>query len=449
MADRMDYAGAVSFHESAKAYGSILGLDSIRALMRELGDIWKEIKIVHVAGTNGKGSVCCFLAAALTEAGYCIGQYNSPAVFGLREAYQISGQWISREEYAACMQEAKAACGRMVSCGMRHPTVFEIETALAFLWFYKSKCDLVLLETGMGGSRDATNLIQTPLCSVITSIGMDHTDILGNSLGQIAAVKAGIIKEGCPVAAAVQPDEAGRVLREIAKAKCAPYYAAPKITDIWMEQGNLCYRHPVLETVALSMLADYQAENSALAIEALFLLREAGFPVTDTQIRTGMRKAHWAGRFECICRNPLFFIDGAHNFEAAKQLCASLIRQYPDAGRIGIMGVMRDKPYRKMLHELLPLFEMIHTVTPKNPRSLPAAVLAEEIRRMGGHAMAHERVSLAVETAYAEAKKAGRGTMLAAFGSLYYLREVKCALYEINRNRQKSASDFAESGVWD
>ena len=191
----MTYDEAVEFADSTKKYGSILGLESIRNLMQELGNVQEQLHIIHVAGTNGKGSVCAFLSAALTEAGYRVGRYNSPAVFERREVFRIGETMISKEEYATVFERVQTACEVLTKRGCPHPTVFEVETAAAFLWFYEKKCDLVLLETGMGGETDATNLITHPVCSVLTSIGMDHMQYLGNTIEEIAKVKAGIIKK--------------------------------------------------------------------------------------------------------------------------------------------------------------------------------------------------------------------------------------------------------------
>lgn len=431
----MDYKQAVQFHKAAEAYGSILGLDSIQALLKELGDIWRALRIVHIAGTNGKGSVSCFMASALLRAGYRTGQYTSPAVFDLRESYQIDGQWISREAYASCMEEVAAACGKMTRRGLRHPTVFEVDTALAFLWFYRQKCDIVLLEAGMGGETDATNVIERPLCSVLTPIGMDHMQFLGNSLAQIARVKAGIIKTGCPVVTAIQPPEAKEAIEQTAKTRRAACYQTLPITDSWVEGRTLCYRHPSLGTLRLSMTGSYQVENSALALQTLFLLRECGYPMEDDAIKRGIETAAWAGRFERIGDAPLFYIDGAHNLEAAQALKNSLTQNFPDMTRIGIMGVMADKPYREMLSVLLPCFERIYTVTPENARALPAETLAAKIRDSGVLATAQTSVWDAVRLANETAKKANGQAMVTAFGSLYYLRKVKRALYEITENR--------------
>ena len=431
----MNYEDAVTFHEDAKRYGSVLGLTSIRALMRELGDVWKELNIVHIAGTNGKGSVLSFLASALREAGYLVGSYSSPAVFGLREPYQAGGQWISREEYASCMGEVAAACEKMTGRGLSHPTVFEIETALAFLWFFRKGCAIVLLEVGMGGGTDATNLIERPLCSVFTSIGMDHMEFLGDSMEAIAAVKAGILKTGVPAVTIGQPPKADAVLREEARKKLAPYCVAEPMDAFYAKGGKLYCEHPRYGTLSLAMAASYQAKNAALAIRVLEVLRELGYPFTDGQLIRGMEAATWAGRFECIGESRLFYVDGAHNMDGIYALADSLRLHFPGWRRIGIMGVMADKPYEEMIAASLPLFEQIYAVTPDNPRALPAQALAAERRRQGGEAEAMESVEAAVARACADAAKE-EGVMAVAFGSLYSLREVRRAFDKITGNRR-------------
>ncbi len=429
----MNYAEAVQFHEEIKKYGSILGLSSIRALMHELGDVWKELNIVHIAGTNGKGSVCCFLASAFKEAGYLTGQFYSPEVFDLREVYQIGGEWIEKEEYASCMKEVSAACEKMVQKGFSHPTVFEVETALAFLWFFRRKCDIVLLETGMGGETDATNLMEQPLCSVFASISLDHMAFLGDSIEKIAEVKSGIIKKNCPVVTIKQQPGVEQILRKKAEELHADYHIAPAIAESKIKDGRLTFIYPGLGEVKLSMTGSYQTENAALAIRTLQILGKRGYFVTKMQILKGVEKAKWSGRFECLSKNPLFYIDGAHNTAAAEELSVSLMQHFPNLKRIGIMGVMADKPYREMIHILEPEFETIYTVTPDNKRSLSAEKLAEEWRRQGVGAIAKESVQDAVKAAYDEAEADGEAAVVIAFGSLYYLKEVKCALYEIKK----------------
>ena len=427
----MNYAEAVRFREDTKKYGSILGLKSIRALMHELGDIWKKLKIVHIAGTNGKGSLCCFLAAVLKEAGYQTGQFNSPEVFDVREVYQINGEWIEKEAYASCMEEVALACEKLTQKGLSHPTVFEIETALAFLWFFRRKCDIVLLETGMGGETDATNLITQPLCSVFTSISLDHMDFLGDSIEKITEVKAGIIKKGCPVITAKQTPKAERILRKRAAECHAAYYVTPEIAENKRKDGRLIFSYPDLGEIKLSMTGSYQIENASLAIKTLRILEKCGYPVTKMQMLKGIETAKWSGRFECLSNKPLFYMDGAHNTAAAEELRISLLNCFPDSKKIGIMGVMADKPYREMITVLKPVFQQIYTVTPDNARALPAEQLAEAWQLQGIEAIDKESIYDAVKTACESADD--EDTMIIAFGSLYYLKEVKRALYEITQ----------------
>ncbi|MBO5371697.1 MAG: bifunctional folylpolyglutamate synthase/dihydrofolate synthase [Lachnospiraceae bacterium] len=421
----MNYEEALAFHEETKQYGSILGLDTIRNLMYELKDIWKDLQIVHIAGTNGKGSVCCFLSAVLQEAGYKVGQFNSPAVFDLREVYQINGEMIEKAEYAKCMSKVEKACKRLVEKGLPHPTVFEVETALGFLWFYQKQCDIVLLETGMGGSTDATNLIEAPLCAVLTSVSMDHMEFLGNTLEEIAEVKAGIIKEKSTVISAKQSKAVEVVFRRMAEKKQASYHQAAEINSYKIEEEKLCYTHPSLGKIQLCMCGGYQAENSSLAIEVLLALRDKGYAISDEQIKNGLYKAKWKGRFECICKSPFFVIDGAHNTDAAYKLRESLLKNYPNTRKIGIMGVMADKPYREMLEILLPLFDKVYTIKPDNPRALSAKELAEEINRQKTLGIAAETIEKAVYIACQECLDAKEDTIIIAFGSLYYLGRVR------------------------
>ena len=426
----MNYQQAVAFHEKAKTYGNILGLDNIRRLMYELGDVWKTLNIIHVAGTNGKGSVCCFLASMLKEAGYRVGQYNSPAVFSDREVYRIDGEEILEEEYAACMEKVKCGCEKLVEQGKPHPTVFEVETALAFLWFAEKNCDIVILEVGMGGSTDATNLITHPLCSVITSISRDHMKYLGDSIGEIAKIKSGIIKEGCPVVTAIQREEAASVIRDCAKEKHAPCYVAAEIGQGRVVQGRRMIQHPKFGEIQFSMTGSYQIGNAALAIEVIDVLNKNGsIQVSEDEIRQGMSKAYWQGRFECVSREPLVYLDGAHNLDGTMKLKETLTESFESTRKIGIMGVMADKEYRRMIEILGPLFSKIYTVTPDNPRALPGEKLLEEIREQGFHGIFSAEVKGAVKAAYREAL--ADNSMVMVFGSLYYLNEVKEALHEI------------------
>ena len=367
----MTYDEAVEFADSTKKYGSILGLESIRNLMQELGNVQEQLHIIHVAGTNGKGSVCAFLSAALTEAGYRVGRYNSPAVFERREVFRIGETMISKEEYAAVFERVQTACEALKKRGCPHPTVFEVETAAAFLWFYEKKCDLVLLETGMGGETDATNLITHPVCSVLTSIGMDHMQYLGNTIEEIAKVKAGIIKKGCPVVALKQGDSVCEVIKNKAE-ECGSRCVLVEVPQYMQEAPiwGTTLQDVHYGSVHTALGGIWQRENLSLALAVLKLLEESGYPITKEAVQSGIAKTIWHGRYEVLQTEPLFIIDGAHNPIAAKRLKETIEKDFTNREIIYIIGVLADKEHEKMLRLLLPGAKAVFTVTPDSPRAL-------------------------------------------------------------------------------
>lgn len=414
-----------------KSGGIILGLDSIRALMEELGNVQEKLNVIHVAGTNGKGSVCAMLTSILMEAGYRVGTYTSPAVFDKLEQYQVNGQPISEQEFAEVVTEVKEACDRMLEKGWNQPTVFEVETAAAFLYFYRKECQAVVLETGMGGDTDATNIIRKPLVSVLTSISMDHMKFLGDDLKEIARAKAGIIKEeGTAVVAAPGQEAVRQVIEEVCRKKKAVlvYAEAGKAEHVRREQERLCFSYGELGELRLSMTGAYQVQNGICAIEAAKALRSKGMNLTDDHIRRGLEKARWEGRFSILCREPLFVIDGAHNEDAAKKLQETLKMGFTNRKIIYIIGVLADKEHEKMLKTMLPLAWKVFTVTPDNPRALDGKALAEEAGRYHKDVRYIPGIPEAVKQAMAYATK--EQAMILSFGSLSYLGEIKEALKE-------------------
>lgn len=433
----MTYEEARQYTKTIGKTGSILGLASIEKLMHELGDIQEELSVFHIAGTNGKGSVGTYLFYALREAGYTVGRYTSPAVFEPLEVWQINGENISIENYTRTLSQVKAACDVLVSKGMPHPTVFEVETAVAFLYFYQKKCDYVILETGMGGRTDATNLISHPFCSVITSVSMDHMQFLGNSLAQIADAKAGIIKKGCPVVTVRQKPEVMEVIEKEAKEKNAAIYVA-KTTGIKVlkqspyalqiklpaEQNVYSDRNiRIQETdggidITTHMTGNYQIENASLAVKVL--TEVAKLPVQT--IQKGMEKALWPGRFEVLLKEPLFVIDGAHNEDAAEKLRKTIENYFTNRRITYIIGVLADKEHDKMLQKMLFLADKVYTVTPANPRALDGRKLAKEALKYHSEVTACDSVGEAVESAM---RGADAADVIVAFGSLSYLGEVR------------------------
>ncbi len=394
----MTYEEARRFTEEAAGRGSVLGLSSIRRLMRALGDVQEQIPIVHIAGTNGKGSVGAYLEAVFREAGFSAGRYCSPAVFDPLEVWQYNGRNMSREEYAEVMSQVKEACGIVVSAGHAMPTVFEIETAAAFVWFSGKKPDVVFLETGMGGSTDATNLITKPLASVITSIGRDHMQFLGNRIEEIAAAKAGIIKPGCPVFSAPQEPKVREVLQSEARQQGAgiTFVEETAIVPVRETPGCLEFDYTLSAggrplRLHTQLSASYQKKNAALAAEtAAVLLPELSRRRQErlskeaalSAITEGIRRARWRGRFEILGTQPLFIMDGAHNENAAAELAATVRNYFTNTPLTYIIGVLADKEYEEMLRLMLPYAGRVYTVTPPNPRALDAEALAGEARRL-------------------------------------------------------------------
>lgn len=424
----MTYQKARAYIENVSRTGSVLGLESIQNLMNELGNVQDKLAIIHIAGTNGKGSVGAFLESALILAGKKVGRYTSPAVFEELEEWRINKENISKEEYAFYVEQIKSACDHMVSKGMAHPTVFEVETALAFIYFYEKKCDYVLLETGMGGETDATNLIKKPVCSVITSVSMDHMQFLGNTIEEIAAVKAGIIKKGCPVATIRQKEEVLQIIRAEAEAKGAELLIADscvceRIEPLGTDMTGISYTCPKLGEIKLNMSGEYQLENSYLAIT---VLKEV-LTIQEEFIKEGLKKAVWPGRFETISEAPRFIIDGAHNEDAAEKLSRTLRKYFTNREITYIIGVLADKEHEKMLRIMLPLAQRVFTVTPQNPRALDCVSLAKEAEKYHNHVTACDNIELAVDKAM---ECTGKDGIILAFGSLSYLKDVKKCIYK-------------------
>lgn len=388
--------------------------------MGRLGNPQDKLKIIHVAGTNGKGSVIAYLYTVLREAGYRVGRYISPALYSYRERMEVSGEAVSREDFAICLSRTAQAISQMTEEGLPHPTPFEIETAVAFLFFEMKKCELVLLEVGMGGSLDATNIIKTPVLSVLASISIDHIGFLGNTLGEIAKTKAGIIKKGCPMITIHQKAEAENAIKDVCGICGVPFREADGNQALVIEESpeGQSFRYEG-EEYRISLGGVYQKENAVLAIETLKMLSEIGFPTIEEQRKEGLFRTRWNGRFTVLSREPLFIVDGAHNPAAAEKM-ASSIRHYFDGKKIYfIIGMFRDKDYREVLSKTCPYAEKIFTIeAPDNPRALPAEELALAAREFHRDVQAMKSVEEAVETAYS---LAGEEDVILAFGSLSFI----------------------------
>ncbi|NLL77514.1 MAG: bifunctional folylpolyglutamate synthase/dihydrofolate synthase [Clostridiales bacterium] len=433
----MNYKEAMEYMEEVSRYGSVLGLDNMRELCGRLGNPQDDLRFIHIAGTNGKGSVLAYLSTVFKAAGYKTGRYISPVIFEYRERIQINGRPITKQALCECLEEIKQRIEEIVEEGLPHPTPFEIETAMAFLYFKKMKCDIVILETGMGGLSDATNIISSTVAAVFTSISMDHMQYLGKTLEEIAENKSGIIKNGCYVFSMVQEPEVLSILRKRAEDKSSPFFVVGegKITRVKYGVEKQRFSYECYKDLEIGLAGKHQIVNAALAVNIIEVLGQAGYPVKEKELRAGLADTVWRGRFSVIGRKPLFIVDGAHNEDAAKKLAESVRFYFTDRRIIYIMGILRDKEYDKIIRETYELAQDIITVTtPGNPRAMHAYDLAREVKKFHPRVTASDSLEEAVELSYLLADK---DSVIIAFGSLSYLGD----LIKIVENRDKIRSD--------
>ena len=446
----MTYEEARVYLDEVSKYGSVLGLDTIRELLHELGNPQDKLKFIHIAGTNGKGSVLAYISTILSEVGFRVGRYVSPTVVGYLEKIQVDGSWIPEKVFTELVEEVQKAIVRMETNGKASPTVFEVETAIAFLYFQREHCDYVVLETGLGGTLDATNIITTTEVAVFTTISRDHMGFLGNTLEEIARNKAGIIKPGCIVVSAEQKLEVRKVLEETAKRNNAKtLFAEPEKVQIIDESYHgQTFSYKQFTNIHIQLAGSYQIRNAATACEVLYALQEKEKMPAEKksiksrysieQIRTGFAKTEWRGRFTCVHENPVFIVDGAHNEDAAKLLRETLEKYFPNKHFIYIMGVFKDKEYEKIVQIMLPLAKKVYTIDlPNKERTLKAEALKQVIGKYWNQAVQAEdffkpedmylavqnmtSIEEAVDTAMQQADK---DDVIVAFGSLSYLGDV-------------------------
>lgn len=422
----MNYKEAREYLREINKYGSVLGLESITKLLQEMGNPQAELKVVHIAGTNGKGSTLSFIQSVFMEAGYQVGRYSSPAVFEDDEIIQTNGRNIEKEVLADIVTLIKEKAQMILQNYGFHPTPFEVETAMAFEYFRRKKCDIVLVECGMGGASDATNVFKQVLCSVISSISMDHTAFLGDTLEEIATIKSGIIKNNCPVVVAKQSENVMNVIGKIANQKNSLMVEAG-MAQVEAKNGksHISYKASNQKTYEadIQMWGTYQGINAATAIETLLCLEEKGYTL-EKYIVQGLGKATWNGRMEIILESPLFVIDGAHNPGAVQELRNSIDLYFTNRKITFIMGVLADKDFRQEAELIADRATQIITVTPKNHRALEGRKLAETLSEYNRNVQYVERMDIAVKQAI-DSVKQGTADMIIAFGSLSHLRDIK------------------------
>lgn len=429
----------ISLIEELKKRGSVPGLDAIEGLLEELGHPEDNLKVVHIAGTNGKGSIFAYLSSILIAAGFKVGRYISPTISCYEERFQINGEYIIKDKLARLYNIVEEAMKREEEKTGLKPTLFEVETAISFLYFKEEKVDYALIEVGMGGRMDATNVIRHPELTVISSISYDHQAFLGDTLEEIAWQKAGIIKESCPVVLSENLDEVCKVIEQEAtkkKVKCieikptdyevlseTPYGS----TFLWKEQRyetKLPGRHQVSNAVTALAASeylfrkDYEKNNARKAIAKK--LDEMN--VKSAQ-QGGIIRTCWPGRLEVLKKEPLFYRDGAHNPDGAKKLAAFLQKYFTNKKIIYIMGVLKDKEYKKMLRYLMPMAKEVYVFKPKNERGLSAQILADTIKEVADVSVTIESdVNAAVFRALDTAKP---DDVLVACGSLSFMEEME------------------------
>lgn len=398
------------------------GLGRIRELLRRLGDPQRDLCFIHVAGTNGKGSVCACLASVLEAAGYRVGLNTSPHLERFHERIRVNGAEISDGTLGELMDRVRPAAEAMPE----HPTEFELITALAFLFFRQEGCDVVVLETGLGGALDASNVIGAPELAVLTAMGLDHTALLGPTLADVAAAKAGIIKPGGDVVSRGGCPEADAVFRRTCQERGAA------LTEL--DLSRLTVRALSLEgtrfdfapwtDLSVPLAGPYQAENAALALTALERLAEKGWHVPEEAVRRGLSTVRWPGRFEVLGRDPVFLLDGAHNAHGMRAAAAGLKTLFPGRKLVFLLGVLADKDAGEMLDRLVPLAERVFVLRPGSPRALEPEALCAMLAERGAKAEPCASVEEGIGAALAAAGKAGA---VCALGSLYLCGEVRTA----------------------
>jgi len=424
----VNYEQALEYIHGTHKFGIKLGLDNIRKLLEFMDNPHRKLKYVHVAGTNGKGSTVAFISSILKESGYKVGIYTSPYIERFTERIKINNDEISKEDLARITEYVKGKVELMISQGENHPTEFEIVTAIAFQYFYEKDCDIAVLEVGLGGRFDSTNVIDSPLAAVITTISYDHMAQLGDTLDKIAFEKAGIIKRGTDVVLYPQTREADKVFEEVCHEKGARLHKLSfhSINIKKFSPDGQEFDYGEFKSLKIGLLGEHQVKNAVVALETALILARKGYDrICESSVRKGLADAKWPGRLEILKKEPIFLIDGAHNAEGAKTLSEFLKTYFPGKKIVFIIGVLKDKDFKSMIEVCAPLAEDIITVTPNSDRALPAETLAQNLENYCKNVSISDTIVNAVEKSLKIAPKDG---VICAFGSLYYIGEIRSVL---------------------
>ena len=403
------------------------GFDRMNALLDGLGHPEKKLRYVHIAGTNGKGSVCSCIASILGRAGYLVGLYTSPFVICWNERVQVGGEYISDED----LEKAVAVIRPVADAMDDPPSQFELETALALWYFAERRCDFAVLEVGMGGAWDATNVIPAPEAAVLCAIALDHTAVLGNTVAEIAAVKSGIIKPGCDALSYGNEPHADAVFERVCRENGCRL-TRPDFSELTVRSAGLdgiSFDYGTFKDLFLPLAGSYQPRNAALAIETALVLRSRGISVSDEAIRAGLRCVRWPGRFELLRRDPVFILDGSHNPQGMEATVESIKLHFPGRKLWFLLGVMADKDVAGIARLLAPLAAGFAAVEPPNPRAMKPRALADPLCEQTGVASA--AFDTIDEGAAWVISRAGSDGICAALGSLYFSAQVRAAVEKL------------------
>lgn len=428
----MDYQESLKYIEETHKFGIRLGLDNMSKLLELLGNPQDKLNIIHVAGTNGKGSTCSFITSVLKEAGYKVGLYTSPYLETFTERIRVNGENIPQDDVARIVTLIREKIEQMVSEGYSYPTEFEIVTTMAFYYYYEQNVDFVALEVGLGGRYDATNIIKTSDVSVITSISLDHVGILGDTVAKIAYEKGGIIKENGVAIVYNQSEEAKNVIKDICNEKNAKYIEVNfddiniKKSDITSQVYSCTIMGRKYEDLEINLIGDHQINNSILALSTVEFLKESKqLKISEDDIRRGLLNTRWPGRIEKIMNRPTFIIDGAHNEDGARSLAKAIEKNFKGKKATLLIGMLEDKDIDGVLEILMPYFNKVITTTPDNDRAINCEVLKEKISKYVDNIISKENIEEAVEYTL---KNAREEDIIISAGSLYMIGTVRTVL---------------------
>ncbi len=426
----LDAEQAVAYIHSVCWKGSIPGLGRTRNLLDLMGNPQKKLKFVHIAGTNGKGSTAAMTASILQKAGYRVGLYTSPYIYCFNERMQINGEPISDDELTEITAWVKPKAQSMEES----PTEFELVSCIAFEYFMRNRCDIVVLEVGMGGALDSTNVIDAPEVAVITNIGLDHTDVLGKTVEEIALTKAGIFKTGSDAVVYRGLPSVEAVFEKVCREQNVSLTKADFDGLHLVSHGieGQVFDCGSCKGIALPLLGDHQLHNAAVVLSVVDRLIARGWKITEENVRDGIREVSWPGRFDVIQQDPLFIVDGGHNPQCVEALVKNIEDYLTDKKVIVLTGVLADKDYADMYKPVMPLVQEFVCITPPNPRKLDAKLLAQYLSEVGATATPCESVESGVRTAL---EKAGKDGVVLCFGSLYSIGAIVDALKDVTSSK--------------